>query len=145
MTDGGAENPRVVRTISTIKCITEFRSIIKILSEIGLDFLGILKYDASDILEHNGYHAKYEIHFENQTFEQPGVKAPGTANRTPFLLPKTSAKVTLFVGEPSKSGVVGSLSPAWKQISGRIYCTSLPLIYYQNIWTTPKIRVKITL
>lgn len=67
-----------------------------------------------NILKHNGYYAEYEIHFEKPTFEQPGVKAPGTANRTPFLLPKTSANVTLFVGEPSKSGVVGSLSPAWK-------------------------------
>ena len=47
----------------------------------------------------------------NQTLEQPGVKAPGTAKMTPFLLAKSSARFTLLVGDPSYSGVVGNLSP----------------------------------
>ena len=36
-----------------------------------------------------------------QTFEQPGVKAPGTANRTPFLPANNSAMLTLPFGVPS--------------------------------------------
>jgi len=45
------------------------------------------------------------------TFEQPGVKAPGTAKTTPFLLANKSARLTLFAGDPSKSSTLGSLSP----------------------------------
>ena len=50
----------------------------------------------------------------NLTLEQPGVKAPGTAKITPFLLPTSSARFTLLAGDPSYRGVVGSLSPTYE-------------------------------
>jgi len=49
----------------------------------------------------------------NLTLEQPGVNAPGTAKTTPFLLPNSSARFTLLVGDPSYRAVVGNLSPTY--------------------------------
>ena len=48
------------------------------------------------------------------TLEHPGVKAPGTAKRTPFLLANKSAMFTLSLGLPSNNVTDGSLSPTWK-------------------------------
>lgn len=43
--------------------------------------------------------------------EQPGVKAPGTPNSTPFLPLNSSARFTLFPGCPSKTTTDGMASP----------------------------------
>ena len=51
----------------------------------------------------------------SHTLEHPGVKAPGTAKRTPFLLANTSAMFTLSLGLPSNNVTDGSLSPTWKR------------------------------
>lgn len=48
------------------------------------------------------------------TFEQPGVYAPGTANKTTFLLAHKSAIFTLFAGESSYRSTLGILSPTYK-------------------------------
>lgn len=46
-----------------------------------------------------------------QTFEQPGVKAPGTAKRTPFFPLKSWSIETLFPGSPSWTSTAGRGSP----------------------------------
>lgn len=45
------------------------------------------------------------------TLEQPGVKAPGTAKRTPFFPLKSWSMDTLFPGSPSWTSTAGSCSP----------------------------------
>ena len=52
-----------------------------------------------------------------QTLEHPGVKAPGTANSTPFFPLKRSAMLTFSPGLFSFTSIDGSLSPTWKNIS----------------------------
>lgn len=46
------------------------------------------------------------------TFEQPGVNAPGTANKITFLPAHSSAMFTLFAGESSNKSTLGTLSPS---------------------------------
>lgn len=48
-----------------------------------------------------------------RTLEQPGVKAPGTANRTPFFPLKSWSIETLFLGSPSWTSTAGRESPTW--------------------------------
>lgn len=48
-----------------------------------------------------------------QTLEQPGVKAPGTAKRTPFFPLKSWSIETLFPGSPSWTSTAGRGSPTW--------------------------------
>lgn len=59
-----------------------------------------------------------------QTFEQPGVKAPGTANRTPFLPANNSAMLTLPFGVPSITWTDGSLSPTCYVIDNFLFSTN---------------------
>lgn len=59
-----------------------------------------------------------------QTFEQPGVKAPGTANRTPFLPANSSAMLTLPFGVPSITWTDGSLSPTCYVIDNFLFSTN---------------------
>lgn len=47
------------------------------------------------------------------TFEQPGVKAPGTPKMISFLFADNFAKSTLFVGLSSNKLALGSLSPSY--------------------------------
>lgn len=47
------------------------------------------------------------------TLEQPGVKAPGTAKRTPFFPLKSWSIATLFPGSPSWTSTAGRCSPTW--------------------------------
>ena len=63
-----------------------------------------------------------------QTFEQPGVKAPGTANRTPFLPANNSAMLTLPFGVPSMTWTDGSLSPTCYIIDDFLFSTNLTYI-----------------
>lgn len=52
---------------------------------------------------------------KTQTFEQPGVNAPGTAKRTPFFPLKSWFIATLFPGSPSWTSTAGRCSPAcWR-------------------------------
>lgn len=53
-------------------------------------------------------------YFPSHTLEQPGVKAPGTANRTIFLPAHSSEMLILLAGESSKSSTLGILSPSYK-------------------------------
>lgn len=48
---------------------------------------------------------------EDSTLEQPGVKAPGTAKRTPVLPLKSWSIATLFPGSPSWTSTAGSFWP----------------------------------
>ena len=48
-----------------------------------------------------------------------GVKAPGTANKTTFLLAVKSAILILLAGESSNNSTDGILSPSYKD--ERIY------------------------
>lgn len=50
--------------------------------------------------------------YKKLTFEQPGVKAPGTANITTFFPAHNSAMFTLFAGESSNKSKLGILSPS---------------------------------
>lgn len=53
---------------------------------------------------------------DDSTLEQPGVKAPGTAKRTPLFPLKSWSIATLFPGSPSWTSTAGSDWPAcWKQ------------------------------
>lgn len=47
----------------------------------------------------------------DSTLEQPGVKAPGTAKRTPFFPLKSWSIATLFPGSPSWTSTAGRCSP----------------------------------
>jgi hypothetical protein len=54
------------------------------------------------------------------TLEQPGVNAPGTPNKTPFLPLNSSAKFTFFPGSPSNTSTEGMASPTWrKRLQGK--------------------------
>ena len=64
------------------------------------------------------------------TFEQPGVKAPGTANRTPFLPANNSAMLTLPFGVPSMTWTDGSLSPTCHIIDDFLFSTNLTYICF---------------
>ena len=68
---------------------------------------------------------------QNLTLEQPGVKAPGTAKTTPFLVPNSSARFTLFDGAPSYRATVGSLSPT---------CMTTVELYFSMHFTRPHIE-----
>lgn len=48
------------------------------------------------------------------TFEQPGVNAPGTANKTTFLFAHNSAIFILLAGESSNKSTLGTLSPSYE-------------------------------
>lgn len=61
----------------------------------------------------------FVFHFLRQiqislTFEHPGVKAPGTANKTTFLFALNAARFTLLAGESSNTSTLGILSPTYK-------------------------------
>lgn len=47
------------------------------------------------------------------TLEQPGVKAPGTANKTTFLPAARFAILTLLAGVSSNKSTDGILSPTY--------------------------------
>lgn len=83
-----------------------------------------------------------------QTFEQPGVKAPGTANRTPFLPANNSAMLTLPFGVPSMTWTDGSLSPTCYIIDDFLFSTNLTYIIlypprlYGKLLKTYDLRLK---
>lgn len=56
---------------------------------------------------------------ENSTLEQPGVKAPGTAKRTPFFPLKSWSIATLFPGSPSWTSTAGRCSPTCWGLRGQ--------------------------
>lgn len=51
--------------------------------------------------------------FEKLTFEQVGVKAPGTPMRIPFFPAKSSWTLTLVAGESSNSSPAGNFDPTY--------------------------------
>lgn len=55
-----------------------------------------------------------KINFEI-TFEQPGVKHPGTPKTITFFPAHKSAMFTLFAGESSNKSALGILSPSCKK------------------------------
>lgn len=78
------------------------------------------------------------------TLEQPGVKAPGTAKRTPFFPLKSWSIATLFPGSPSWTSTAGRCSPTcWalrRQCAGKqTYFLKLPyyllIPYIKKVWT----------
>ena len=54
---------------------------------------------------------QYTYGFVPRTFEHPGVKAPGTANRIPFLPANMSFTSTIIFGLPSCNFTDGRTSP----------------------------------
>lgn len=55
------------------------------------------------------------------TLEQPGVKAPGTAKRTPFFPLKSWSMDTFFPGSPSSTSTAGRGSPTCKWVNSNNY------------------------
>ena len=55
----------------------------------------------------------YTYSISSHTFEHPGVKAPGTAKRTPFLPANMSFMFTKVFGVPSCSSNEGRTSPIY--------------------------------
>lgn len=54
-----------------------------------------------------------------------GVNAPGTANKTIFLLAAKSLMLILLAGESSNNSTDGILSPSWKQSAANQYSNAL--------------------
>ena len=69
------------------------------------------------------HHATYTVDYTSgpyklrytvvHTFEHPGVKAPGTANKMPFLPANRSFTLTFDFGLPSCTSTEGSVSPIY--------------------------------
>lgn len=79
-----------------------------------------------------------QVNVAMQTFEQPGVKAPGTAKRTPFFPLKSWSIETLFPGSPSWTSTAGRASPTWNfedfenSKRKKESCSLLPIIYWMS-------------